>query len=146
MILGFIESRNGEPTLFMLKILACVREEYRGLFRPKLHTIRRGNRWSAGAKLHLATGVRTKRFHQFAGINCSDWAPGLEYCTGTQNIIIKNIFDDRNAVIVDGRELHPEEILELALNDGFETVDAFWNFFAWEDFEGQIIHWTEKRY
>jgi len=33
----------------------------------------------------------------------------------------------------------------LAQNDGFPSVEAFFNWFS-EDFTGQIVHWTERKY
>ena len=34
---------------------------------------------------------------------------------------------------------------KLAYNDGFESVEAFFNYFC-KDFKGKIIHWTNLRY
>ena len=56
-------------------------------------------------------------------------------------------------VAVDDRPLTTGEIKELAINDGFDTVNEFAEYFVpvvsngdpavWE---GKIIHWTDKRY
>ena len=142
MLLGFKTKINGNPTYFVEKILACFNDHFAKTFRPKKHTIRRGKRWKKGMKLHFATGVRTKACHQFAGYSIGF----LEYCISTQDIIVKNFFDDRAGVMVDGMALSDAEIQELALNDGFDTVDAFWDFFSGECFEGQLIHWTDLKY
>ena len=37
------------------------------------------------------------------------------------------------------------EILQLAQNDGFDTIDDFFAYFS-ENFKGVIIHWTDKIY
>jgi hypothetical protein len=38
-----------------------------------------------------------------------------------------------------------EEMIRLARNDGFDSVEDFFSFFP-EDFKGKIIHWTDLRY
>lgn len=44
-----------------------------------------------------------------------------------------------------GIRLKRSQIEELAMNDGFESVDQF---FAWfnKDWKGKIIHWTDLKY
>lgn len=37
------------------------------------------------------------------------------------------------------------EMLQLAQNDGFDTIEDFFAYFN-EDFYGKIIHWTDLRY
>ena len=34
---------------------------------------------------------------------------------------------------------------QLAINDGFESLKHFFEYFN-EDFEGKIIHWTDLKY
>lgn len=104
----------------------------------KIHTIRedKTNRWKPGNKIQMATGVRTKNY------NCFKTA----VCVSVQTIEIRNIFDDKNAVLIDGRKLTKEEIKTLAKNDGFDNVKDFWNWFFMEDFIGKIIHWTYFKY
>jgi hypothetical protein len=42
---------------------------------------------------------------------------------------------------------HTDEIEELAINDGFDSVADFWDYFSsYGDFEGRIIHWTDLTY
>jgi len=43
------------------------------------------------------------------------------------------------------RLLSEIELEQLAKNDGFNSVEDFWNWFT-EDFKGQIIHFTDFRY
>jgi hypothetical protein len=105
---------------------------------PKLHSIRvdAHGRWKAGMKIHFVTGNRTKNRRQFA--------PVIQAIC-VQHIEIRNVFLDKT-VLVDDKKLCKWEIHELALNDGFDSVDQFWAYFGQADFEGQIIHWTDLRY
>lgn len=116
----------------------------------KKHTIRedKHSRWETGRVIQMATGARTKEYDQFCEA----------VCVSVQDIEIKYI-DNRGAVkiIVDGKELgvwhrfmpqktiHAHAILMLAINDGFEGVSEFLNWFN-RDFKGKIIHWTTLRY
>jgi hypothetical protein len=164
MTLGFSTHIKGQPTFFVEKIwrgfytyffetIAQQHLEYsdkrkealgelilvQAIGRGKIHSIRedKHNRWKPGMKIHMVTGNRTSKRFQFA--------PILNVVT-TQKVEIRNIFNDRNAVRIDGRELSETEIEQLAINDGFDTVDDFWNWFSMEDFEGKIIHWTNHTY
>lgn len=167
MILGFKTYWNGKPTHFPEKIMACTVPVYREGYRPKLHTIRAGERWKAGIEMHMATGVRTKNYKRFnAG------AVGLRYCLGVQKIEIiraddlplKKVPEDRInryslyveklqetfyvpfIVKVDGRMIHNIIVNDMAKNDGFETFNEMIEWFNVESFTGQIIHWTTLRY
>lgn len=126
----------------------------------KKHTIRKDerNRWKPGMKIHFVINNRTKNFFQFA--------PVIE-CKSVQKIEIKDVSDlevrERNflqrvyveslketfykawRVEVDGRKLTIPEVWKLAKNDGFESVDEFFNWFN-SDFTGKIIHWTDLKY
>lgn len=54
MILGFKTHINGERINFVMKILVSViRCDISEVITPKLHTIRAGNRWKAGMKMHM---------------------------------------------------------------------------------------------
>jgi hypothetical protein len=48
-------------------------------------------------------------------------------------------------IVVDGNCLNKNISEQLAINDGFETVEHFFRWFN-EDFSGKIIHWTDLRY
>jgi hypothetical protein len=114
----------------------------------KLHTIRAGNRWKAGMKIHPVINNRTKDRFQFA--------PEFE-CVSVQEIRIEEMLmtasnscyqhpDGRIRVVyVDDHRLYKEDIQKLAINDGFDSLTDFFNYFN-EDFKGQIIHWTDLRY
>jgi hypothetical protein len=151
MILGFKTHVNGKPTYFKEKILAPYTGEL-DRFRTKIHTIRKGFRWKEGMAIHMATGIRTKNYQQFnRGIS------QLERCTGTQDIWI--YARDRRILVWEKdhpeapdnvtngswKELDPDTMQELALNDGFNSLQEL---FAWffPIFGGQVVHWTGERY
>lgn len=104
----------------------------------KVHTIRRDNRrrWQKGKKIHFATGVRTKDYRQFhTGV-----------CKAVQ--VIHTLPSSRAVWLgKDGGlfRLSPSGIALLAKNDGFDSTEAFWEWFA-ADFHGVVIHWTDFVY
>lgn len=100
----------------------------------KLHTIRwdEKERWKKGNKIHFSTGARSSNY------NC--FKEGV--CTGTQKIEII----DRN-VSIDDHWLDTVEIEDLAVNDGFDSINDFWAWFdQYNPFIGKIIHWSNLRY
>lgn len=86
------------------------------LAQTKKHTIRvdSHNRWRAGMKMHMATGVRTKKYNQF----------NEDICKSIQQIEIIRTSDYLNDTIVkiDGRKLTQPEVQQLAWNDGFDNL------------------------
>jgi hypothetical protein len=101
----------------------------------KIHTIREDqyNYWHEDRIIHFCTGLRTKEYNQFFhGV-----------CTSTQKIEIQ--YNKEREVFIDDRKLYKGELTELARNDGFKSVEAF---FDWSDTDltGKIIHWTDFRY
>jgi hypothetical protein len=48
-------------------------------------------------------------------------------------------------VNIDGRWITDAELKILSVNDGFDSVDDFFEWFN-EDFAGKIIHWTDLKY
>lgn len=112
---------------------------------PKIHTIRRDlkNRWKAGNDIHFYINVRTKNQFQFAPV---------VKVKSIQKIEISYHFDHGRSglerwtnILIDGVELDKKECENLAVNDGFEDLDDFFNWFD-EDFTGKIIHWTDLKY
>lgn len=104
----------------------------------KIHTIREDkyNRWEPGRIIHGATGVRTKKYHQFF----------QEICKSTQKIEIRHYNLLNPTIIIDERILfYFNQIVRLAQNDGFNSVNDFFNWFD-TDFTGKIIHWTDFKY
>src|SRR5699024_6866605 len=115
----------------------------------KITTIRedKNNRWKAGNKIHFVINNRTKDRFQFA--------PVLG-CTSVQKIEIKYhdkitkhwqyLVHGKNVSIkVNGHPLAYFDLCALCFNDGFPTVESFFNWFD-KSFEGKIIHWTDLKY
>lgn len=103
----------------------------------KIHTIRKNAfRWVPGKLIHFCTGVRTKTYCCFM----------KGYVTAKQKILVDHIPGTLMVKIkIDGRMLNNDETEELIRNDGFDSVDDFARWFQ-EDFYGDLIHWTDKRY
>lgn len=110
----------------------------------KIHTIRRDehNRWKPGMTMHMATGIRTKKYR------CFD----KKVCKSIQDIRIIH-FDTHMgssvlswaSVWIDGKPLKDAQVKALALNDGFMSIKEFFEWFN-TDFTGRLIHWTNKKY
>ena len=106
---------------------------------PKLHTIRLdpSNRWKSGMKIHPVINNRTPNRFQFA--------PTME-CVSVQRINIHYHWGGlAPSVRIDGKLLNEDDLLQLALNDGFPSVGAFFAYFN-TDFSGNLIHWTDLKY
>lgn len=116
---------------------------------PKLHTMREDphNRWKAGMDIHMVINNRTKNRFQFA--------PTIK-CVSTQEVIIsyRDFLDGKYHVagwfvspriIIDGRTILEHEVEELAINDGFESVNDFFEYFS-SSCTRKLIHWTDLRY
>ncbi len=129
------------------KLLPLANNYHVHKFTPKLHTIRRDekNLWKPGRKIHPVVFNRT--------INRFQFAPVLE-CKAVQNIEIKyHNFSYYPHVKVDGSRYDVWEkagiefINQLALNDGFDSVEHFLKWFN-EDTKPNtvLIHWTDLKY
>lgn len=119
---------------------------------PKLHTIRedKHDRWHAGVMIDFFINVRTKAMYRFA--------PSIPVVS-TQRIELiwfnktRSLEPSKYApkrfnyldLIVDDRLLEINEVEKLAQNDGFDTIEDFFDYFD-KDFTGKIIHWTDLRY
>lgn len=142
MILGYKKQFPwGLPSCFKGKIIDGI----------KKHTIREDkcDRWRSGRRINHCHGVRTKQFENFYNNDC----------TGIQEIEItwyRNIFFlSKVEVYVDYErigyyypekiELTDKKVIELAKNDGFDSIEDFFKWFN-KDFTGKIIHWTDLRY
>ena len=112
----------------------------------KEHTIREDatNRWKVGMTMHMATGVRTKGYNQFA----------KKTCIGIQNVEIRwrnppaDSLEGRSVkVFIDGKNIssHDEILDTLVKKDGFTDRKEFFTWFS-EDFTGKILHWTDFKY
>jgi len=100
----------------------------------KVHTIRAGQRWRAGAVAHFCVHVGQPVQREF-------WEP-------KPILLVQAIELTASELRVDGRLLPPAALAALAHADGFSTTAALFAFFAAEPlpFRGQLVHWTGCRY
>lgn len=158
------EFGSGKPTEFARKIRASLygveitrRERVEMMVTgmvpvavwPKRHTMR--------AKKYGGDGfVKECRVRVGMGLSFRHWEGkpyrsrqeefGVGGCKGVQDVVIIWSKDRvRKHVVVDGVILDDFGVGMLARNDGFDSVDEFFEWFS-EDFDGWIIHWTELRY
>lgn len=116
---------------------------------PKLHTMREDShdRWKPGMDIHMVINNRTKNRFQFAPV---------VKCVSRQEVIITEkimttydcikLKDGRVFTIqVDGKYLPLYRIHELAINDGFDSVEDFFTYFN-KDCKLKLIHWTDLKY
>lgn len=171
MTLGFSRKINGKPTYFVDKIWQCLlRDDVEmnalelehklkealpiigktkiGDFPQKKHTIRRDskNRWKEGNDIHFIIYNRTPARMQFAPVVKVQSIQKIEI-SYHQIKDWKGFITNNNApmIRIDGCVMSGSEAEELAINDGFDSLDAFFEWFS-EDFTGKIIHWTDKKY
>lgn len=105
----------------------------------KPHTIRRRRKYptKVGDTLKLFTGMRTKNCSQFAEAKCSKVEPLVIW------VSIRKLSSSFGTGFFSSKR-----VKDVALNDGFDSVDAFFDFFKLykseilEDFE--IIYWDTK--
>lgn len=111
------------------------------VFLPKAHTIRRGRSWKPGMKIHFQiwNGKPYKS-------DVIQFAPIIE-CKSIQHIHIES-----GDIYIDGDQLkltehNFDQLQNVALFDGFETLEDFWKYFSHhQPFSGQIIHWHDFKY
>lgn len=164
MILSFKTKINGKPTYFVEKIhLGLLQNSLLDMVgfddndfdgfdinkvaecEPKIHTIRKDdkNRWKPGMMIDFFINARQKDMFRFA--------PRIPL-KSKQRIFMTYLPHLGNGfqVSINGRELHKSEIKVLAVNDGFETVEDFEDYFISEmendEYNGKIIHWTGFKY
>lgn len=167
MILPFSTQLNGKPTYFVEKIHKCFRlkeinmiagldpslhytKDYNFVAKDKLpaklHTIREDakDRWKTGTMIDFFINCRQKDMFRFA--------PRIPVVS-TQAIFMTYWGNDVIQISVNGRELFGHERLELAINDGFDTWEDFFDYFypiieksKDKCFSGKVIHWTDLRY
>lgn len=119
--------------------------------KPKLHTFREnyGNRWKPGKLIHSIINNRTPKRVQFL--------PTIT-CTAVQDVFIHphsktmqiwrlDQVDSNPDSPFEGwwQDIPPETVETIAVNDGFENIDDFYNYFG-KEWGGGIIHWTDLRY
>ncbi len=130
--------------------------------RKKPHTIRadKKNRWHAGRDIHFKIWQGVP-YHS----DTFQFAPVVK-CISTQKITIRwqfkgnekvvdvNIWNDPKGKVksygyvkwINDEIVQQSYMVEqLAINDGFRSVEHFFRWFN-EDFTGKLIHWTDLRY
>ena len=171
MTLAFSQYIDKKPTYFVEKILKSIQhlpvgkefrdyvlsdyyqEAFNDIENPKIHTIRADtkNRWKVGSKIHMVINNRTKNRLQFA--------PVLEV-KQVQDFEIKYEVKENDTLVYVyiGNKYYGQvrlhhckvssymlSVHKLAINDGFDSVNDFLEYFS-EDFKGKIIHWTDFKY
>lgn len=170
MQLNFTTHINGKPNYFDFKILnglqyaniitakicadlfvkLCAVKPLKELLpdfyipEPKIHTLRKdeNNRFKPGINLHLVINPYNKKRLQFAP---------LIKCTSVQKIHISFWYNTDTEefttplILVDDKELNKKQMQQLAINDGFDTLQDFLTYFK-GGFNGKIIHWTNFKY
>lgn len=113
----------------------------------ELHSIRRDkhSRWRVGMSIQFSTGAHTKWYKKFRDDGICLGIQKVQMYQGSVGIM----------VLIDGKKLDWKELLLLARNDSFKTVNAMMRFFIAEvpletnemnEWHGKIIHWTDKKY
>jgi hypothetical protein len=165
MILPFSTKINGKETFFVEKIHKGIRENY--LLAPvdpsihyptdynfiakdklpaKIHTIRedKKNRWKAATKIDFFINARQKNMLRFAPVLPVVSVQKIEI-KWYRNSKEKRFWYKDATICIDEVYLNCESCIKLAQNDGFDTIEDFFDYFN-EDFTGKIIHWTDLKY
>lgn len=163
MILGFSTELKAKPTFFPEKILCGLFDhqliskndwqfytKHLGSMLPyseKYHTIRQDtkDRWKIGMNIDFFINVRKKNMFRFAPVLPVVSIQTFQIIHYDNTETVWEFPHLKYAIRVDKRRLEPSEIEILALNDGFDSVEDFLNYFN-RDFKGKIIHWTDLKY
>ena len=121
------------------------------LINPKLHTIRKDktNRWQPGTKIDFFINVRKKNMFRFAPVLPVVSVQKVEivwvelFGKKVAHVFIEDNFFAK--VKFDSDLIVKGDMLQLALNDGFDSIEDFFAYFN-EDFTGKLIHWTDLKY
>ena len=118
--------------------------------KQKIHTIRKDkfDNWQIGKKIHFCINMRTKNHWQFAPILPVQNTQTIKITYSGKAI---NVYVDgkhfyyRSAAGQEWSDEARNNMLRLAMNDGFDSIDDFFLWFN-EDYNGKIIHWTNMKY
>jgi hypothetical protein len=105
----------------------------------KVHTIRFGNRWSAGQSIKFYVNVGQDGMRKF-------WPDGV--AQNVQNIRVE-VSHGTPVIEINGRQLSAPELTEFTHRDGFESPGLLLQFldgYHGLPFVGQLIHWSSLRY
>lgn len=153
MILGFKKAINGVATNFDAKVgmyLGVVDRTFG--YTTKSLTLRDdpNDRWQPGRKIHFATGVRTKDYECFAMGKCTDTARIWFQWKGGLNGGYQLIDPDRPTMHiyyifhVAGKALSLKEATQLATDDGFDSLQAFFDFHYKARKDKNDLYWAKK--
>lgn len=164
MIFQFAKVINGKETDFEDKICKCLIEnnfEFKGDYETTpYYIVIRKNYDLLQPKIHTIRGDKSNRIKVGTKIQCCNWqgvpynspvnqfAPTFE-CKGIQKIEIKWFLNKENikyaVIYIDNCIIAHYDNKIIAINDGFDTVEEFFNYFN-SDFTGKIIHFTDLKY
>lgn len=107
---------------------------------PKLHTLRddEHDRWQPGMLIHPIVFNRTKRRFQFA--------PTMQ-CVSVQ--FVRILAADWQVLVQEPhhyRLLKHDTVETMAINDGFDSTAAFFEYFKNSHSSLKLIHWTDLSY
>lgn len=128
MILGFKQTIGKKKSNFPNKI-------ERGV---KIHSMRMDpkKRWRVGMKIQLAYYEAKMKYQLIKEVEV----------VSIQDVVIKWYEESCAPVVkIDGRTLWIAEIIVLSLNDGFDNVKDFYNYFNMSGVF-RLIHWTSFAY
>lgn len=166
MILPFSTQSNGKPTHFVERIHKGIRENYmlapvdpsihyppnynfvaKDKLPKKIHTIRedKKNRWKVGTKIDFFINCRQKDMFRFAPVLPVVSIQEIEIEWHKRNRSNIRFWYKDVTVSLNGMHLNCEQCIELAKNDGFDTIEDFFDYFN-KNFKGKIIHWTDFKY
>lgn len=117
---------------------------------PKIHSFRKDieDLWKTGVEIEFAIEETNNSKYQFAQRIpvISTQKVSIKYHTNTIVVHIDSkLFYFGGTDHVENEFENYRGMLELAQNDGFDTLEDFFDYFN-EDFTGKIIHWTDKKY
>lgn len=153
MTLAFsVKFKDGADTHFVEKIWSGVgkgeflmktslyKPDFTKEYAPKIHTVRedKADRWRVGMTINCVLFNRTKNRYEFATLICTSIQEISIEWHSTLNCLPVTVH-------IDDRELSDVELMKFIENDGFDNYEQFEKFFS-SDFDGKIIHWTDKRY
>jgi len=108
----------------------------------KIHTLREDKnvRFKSGVTLHMATGVRTKDYKQFAQKTVHG-VQGADILPATKRIKVYGVFNSVGENFI----LSEKQVEQFVKNDGFASQEEFWEWFNVPGYY-HVIHWTDFRY
>ncbi|EMY3483782.1 hypothetical protein FPG87_12470 [Flavobacterium psychrophilum] len=119
--------------------------------KPKIHTIRedKKNRWKVGTKIDFFINARQKNMFRFVPVLpvVSTQEFEINWHSSNEKLFVRVYIDGESFARIDfDKELYVSgQMLHLANNDGFDTIEAFFDYFN-KDYKGKIIHWTNFKY